>query len=50
MHFATLPKGVPGKSLLDFARVLSKDETDEIIQVIEDGCERVAQYPKMIFG
>jgi len=37
----TLPKGVPGKSLLKFTGKLSKEEADEIIKVIDEGCEKV---------
>ncbi len=37
----TLPKGVPGKSLLDFTGKLDKKDADEIIEIIENGCERV---------
>jgi len=36
-----LPKGIPGKSLLEFAGKLSESESDELMHIIEEGCEKV---------
>lgn len=35
------PQGVPGKELLRFAGILSKDEAKVWIKAIKAGCERV---------
>lgn len=33
--------GVPGKDLVQFSGVLSRDEADEMERAIEEGCEQV---------
>ncbi len=33
--------GVPGKKLIEFAGTLSQEDADELIQIIEAGCERI---------
>jgi hypothetical protein len=35
------PRGVPGKDLLRFAGVLDDQSAREIMEAIEEGCERV---------
>jgi len=37
----TLPKGVPGESMLSFVGELNKSDASEMIQIIEEGCEKV---------
>lgn len=37
----TLPKGVTGKSMLNLAGKLNKNDADEMSQIIEEGCEKV---------
>lgn len=36
-----IPPGVPGKELIKFAGTLSDKDAEELIQIIEEGCERV---------
>ncbi len=38
---ATLPKGVTGKSLLHFAGKISKEDANEMIKIVDEGCEKV---------
>ncbi|MEX2375083.1 MAG: hypothetical protein WD942_05785 [Dehalococcoidia bacterium] len=38
---AARPRGTPGSDLIRFAGVLSTEEADRMMAVIEDGCERV---------
>lgn len=38
---STLPKGTSGVSFLQFAEDFSKDDADEMIKVINEGCEKV---------
>jgi hypothetical protein len=38
---AARPRGVPGKDLLRFAGVISKQDADEMRSAIESGCEQV---------
>ena len=35
------PQGVPAKDLLAFAGVLSAEDAREMVEAIEEGCERV---------
>jgi len=35
------PRGVPGKKLIEFAGTLSEEDAEELIQIIEEGCERI---------
>jgi hypothetical protein len=35
------PKGIPGRDLMRFAGVLDADSGREMIEAIEEGCERV---------
>jgi hypothetical protein len=35
------PKGIPGKDLRRFAGILDPESAREMIQAIEEGCERV---------
>ena len=37
----TGPKGVPGKQLLSFAGAIPADDLKEMIQAIEENCEKV---------
>jgi hypothetical protein len=36
-----LPEGTPGKDLLKFAGILSREEAEEMLKVIEEDCERI---------
>jgi hypothetical protein len=38
---AARPRGVPGKDLLRFAGVISKEDAEEMRSAIEAGCEQV---------
>ncbi len=35
------PRGVPGKDLLRFAGILPDEDAEEMMKIIEEGCERV---------
>lgn len=35
------PRGTPGRGLLQFAGILSPEEAKEMMDAIEEGCERV---------
>jgi hypothetical protein len=35
------PRGTPGKQLLQFAGILSPEDANEMMDAIEEGCERV---------
>jgi hypothetical protein len=35
------PQGTPGKKLIEFAGTLSQEDAEELIQIIEAGCERI---------
>ena len=37
----TGPKGVPGKQILSFAGTIPADDLKDMIQAIEDDCEKV---------
>ena len=37
----SLPKGAPGKDMLQFSGIMEKDDAQEIHRAIEEGCERV---------
>ncbi|MFB2880474.1 hypothetical protein [Floridanema aerugineum] len=37
----TMPVGVPGKDLLQFAGTLSPEEAKEMLEAIEEGCGKV---------
>ncbi|HEY9849076.1 MAG TPA: hypothetical protein V6D28_06440 [Leptolyngbyaceae cyanobacterium] len=37
----TMPVGVPGKELLQFAGILSHEEAKEMLEAIEEGCGQV---------
>ncbi|XWK89305.1 MAG: hypothetical protein U7127_04350 [Phormidium sp.] len=37
----TMPVGVPGKDLLQFAGILSHEEAKEMLEAIEEGCGKV---------
>ena len=37
------PKGVPGRDLLEFAGILSKEDADAIEAAIEEGCEQIVE-------
>jgi hypothetical protein len=36
-----LPEGTPGSDLLEFAGILTPEEAREMMQAIEEGCERI---------
>lgn len=36
------PRGVPGRELLRFAGIWTREEADEVRRVIEEECERVS--------
>jgi hypothetical protein len=36
-----IPPGVPGSELIKFAGTLSDEDAEELIQIIEEGCERI---------
>lgn len=35
------PRGVPGRDLLAYAGGMSREDADEMLSVIEQGCEKV---------
>ena len=35
------PKGVPGKELLKFSGVISKEDARQMLEAVEEGCEKV---------
>jgi hypothetical protein len=35
------PSGVSGKKLIEFAGTLSEEDAEELIRIIEEGCERI---------
>jgi hypothetical protein len=36
-----IPHGIPGKKLVRLAGGLDKEDADELLQIIEEGCERI---------
>ena len=36
-----IPPGVPGKKLIKFAGTLSEEDAEELIQIIQEGCEKI---------
>ncbi len=41
LDYPDFPPGVPGKDLIQFAGTLSPEDAEELIQIIEDGCEKI---------
>jgi hypothetical protein len=41
LDYPDLPPGVPGKELIKFVGTLSPEDAEELIQIIEDGCEKI---------
>lgn len=37
----TMPKGVSGSSLVNYSAKLDKNDATEILNIIEEGCEKV---------
>ncbi|NIM10798.1 MAG: hypothetical protein GTO45_02325 [Candidatus Aminicenantes bacterium] len=41
LDYPGFPPGIPGKDLIQFAGTLSPEDAEELIQIIEDGCEKI---------
>ena len=37
----SIPRGVPGKKLIELAGTLSNEDAEELTRIIEEGCERI---------
>jgi len=37
----TLPKGIDGQEILNFAGIFDKNDLDEMEEIINEGCERI---------
>jgi hypothetical protein len=38
---STTPEGTPGRELLRFAGIMSKEDAEEMMKIIEEGCEQI---------